>query len=883
MSVPRYPPGRSDETDALLPEVRRDPTVRFTPGTMLGGRYRIVSLLGKGGMGEVYRADDIRLGQSVALKFLTAALATDKDRLERLVDEVRLGREISHPNVCRLYDIAEAEGHHFLVMEYVDGEDLASLLRRIGRLPGDKALEIARGLCAGLAAAHDKGVIHRDLKPANVMVDGHGHARIADFGLAALAGGAGVADMSGTPHYMAPEQLTGESASLRSDVYALGLVLHEMLTGRRVFEAKSLNELRALHAEMKPPSLKSATDVDPSFERAVLNCLARNPNERPASARVVLSSLPGGDPLQAALLAGETPSPEMVAAAGKVGDLRPAVAWLALAGGLIGLVLVAVAAGRVMLYEVTPLAKPPEVLVEQARKVMSRLGYREARTDSAHGFEVDRALVDFVRRQDASPRWWQRLKTSRPGPYLFYYRQSPQKLWSRSWTLTIPFMSPAELGRVTRTDPPLNAPGMAEVVLDAEGHLARFVAVPPPFDAAPDSSAEPDWAGAITEAGFDPAALRPVTPRWAAPVDTDRKAAWDGMNPDQTDMPIHFEAASYRGRPVYFEARGPWVQPSPTTAPGDSPMFLAAIAIIVAFIVPLIGPAAALVLRNLRLGRGDLRGALRLAAFAFSTLTLANLCLADHTTAPLPEFHLIYQIVSQGLFIAIGVWLAYVALEPAVRRRWPDALISWSRLLAGRFLDPLLGRDVLVGVLAGLALTLESQFANLAPILFGRPPFSPSANTNTLSTAWLVTYSFFALPVIALLQSLTALFFLYVLDTLFKRASAARLLFVIVLFVPVAADGWGEDTVVAAMVAAVFLLLWLALLIWFGMLSTTVFLFTFHMLSNAPLTPDWSAWYAGRSFAVLGFFAALLVFASYTSLGGKPLFGKALLEDDARS
>ncbi len=205
----------SDETAVKPAEVVRDPTVRFTPGTLLAGRYRIVSPLGKGGMGEVYRADDIRLGQPVALKFLSAAFAADAGRIERLVDEVRVGRQISHPNVCRLYDIAEAEGHHFLVMEYVDGEDLASLLRRIGRLSGDKALDIARGMCAGLAAAHDKGIIHRDLKPANVMIDGHGHARIADFGLAALADSGGAADMSGTPQYMAPEQLTAVPGVLK--------------------------------------------------------------------------------------------------------------------------------------------------------------------------------------------------------------------------------------------------------------------------------------------------------------------------------------------------------------------------------------------------------------------------------------------------------------------------------------------------------------------------------------------------------------------------------------------------------------------------------------------------------------------------------------------
>jgi len=236
--------GLDSSADTGLAPVQSRPVseaARFTPGTLLAGRYRIIAPLGKGGMGEVYRADDVRLGQPVALKFLPTAFASDSERRERLVDEVRIGRQISHPNVCRLYDIAEAEGHHFLVMEYVDGEDLASLLRRIGRLPDDKALDIARGLCAGLAAAHDAGVIHRDLKPANVMIDGRSHARIADFGLAALASSVAGADRSGTPAYMAPEQLTGEGASLRSDVFELGLVLREMLTAERVFEAKSLD------------------------------------------------------------------------------------------------------------------------------------------------------------------------------------------------------------------------------------------------------------------------------------------------------------------------------------------------------------------------------------------------------------------------------------------------------------------------------------------------------------------------------------------------------------------------------------------------------------------------------------------------------------------
>ena len=160
----------------------------FTPGVVLAERYRIIGLLGGGGLGVVYRADDLKLGQPVALKFLPPKFAAEKERLERFYAEVRIARQVSHPNVCRVYDVGEIEGLHYLSMEYVDGEDLASLLKRIGRLPSDKALEIARELCAGLGAAHDRGVLHRDLKPSNVMVDGRGRARITDFGLSVAAG-----------------------------------------------------------------------------------------------------------------------------------------------------------------------------------------------------------------------------------------------------------------------------------------------------------------------------------------------------------------------------------------------------------------------------------------------------------------------------------------------------------------------------------------------------------------------------------------------------------------------------------------------------------------------------------------------------------------------
>jgi serine/threonine-protein kinase len=213
---------------------------------VLAGRYRIIGLIGRGGMGEVYRADDLKLGQPVALKFLPPKLAEDPVRRERFFAEARIARQLSHPNICRVYDIGEIDGRHFLSMEYIDGEDLASLLKRIGYLSNEKALDIARQLAAGLAAAHERGVLHRDLKPANIMLDGHGRVRITDFGLAIVQEdeGRAAAEIAGTPAYMAPEQLAGKGATVRSDMYSLGLVLYEIYTGKKAFTAANLAELR---------------------------------------------------------------------------------------------------------------------------------------------------------------------------------------------------------------------------------------------------------------------------------------------------------------------------------------------------------------------------------------------------------------------------------------------------------------------------------------------------------------------------------------------------------------------------------------------------------------------------------------------------------------
>ncbi len=310
---------------------------RFMAGTVAAGRYRIIELLGRGGMGEVYRADDITLNQAVALKFLPAIFGQDPTWLERFKNEVRLARQVTHPNVCRVFDIGEYQGEQFLSMEYVDGENLASLLRRIGRVPHPQGVQIARQLCAGLGAAHDRGVLHRDLKPANVMIDGRGSVRITDFGLAAPTDQLKTDQVrAGTPAYMSPEQLAGRSVTVRSDVYSLGLVLYEMFTGKPAFRGETMRDYQKLHSSEEPtPPSEIVLDIDPIVERVILRCLEKDPKNRPASAIAVSAALPGGNPLREILAAGETPSPEVVAAAGGAqGGMKPQFAAMYLVVGI---------------------------------------------------------------------------------------------------------------------------------------------------------------------------------------------------------------------------------------------------------------------------------------------------------------------------------------------------------------------------------------------------------------------------------------------------------------------------------------------------------------------------------------------------------------------
>ena len=843
---------------------------RFAPGTVLGGRYRIASRLGKGGMGEVYRADDLKLSHVVALKFLPEQLIADAPRLARFHHEVKIARQISHPNVCRVYDITEADGQHFISMEYVDGEDLRSLLRRIGRLPADKALQIARQLCAGLAAAHDKGVLHRDLKPANVMLDGEGKVRVTDFGLAALAGEVQGADIrSGTPTYMAPEQLAGKEVSVASDVYALGLVLFELFTGSPVFRAASLPELIRLHAESGPASPSSLVpDLDPAVERVILRCLAKHPTERPSSALAVAAALPGGDPLAAALAAGETPSPAMVAAAGEIGGLRPGIAWACLLAILCGFGLVVYLVQSIDLTARSPLPKEPAVLVDDARRLLEAIGWKDDVADASWGFERNEEYLAHLRKRTDAARW-EALGIGERSGYIFWYRQSPRALIPLN--LAWPVMS--------RTDPPPIQSGMVEVRMDPEGRLLYLHVVPPQQDepAAPErAAAAADWSPLLEAAGLSPTALEPAIPLWVPPVYADTRAAWVRPAAESGPDRGRVEAAAYHARPVFFRVLGPWVEPA--VAPEEAPTGVqrgSQVFALLFFITVPIG-AGVLARRNLRLGRGDRKGAFRIAAYVLATHVIAVPFVVTHF-ADLGAFTGFYEVtMAEVLFSAASFYLFYLAMEPYVRRRWPETIISWTRLLEGRFRDPLVGRDLLVGLAAGTVLSLLSCAADRLPAWLGAPPSEPLgvADVSFLGFRWMAGLILHAIAD-APLTGMAMLMLLLLLTIVLRRRWAAVAAILLMFGITGSSAGHWYD----GMIAAAFFGLVLWILIRFGLVTASAAGFLGDLTRSLPLTLDFSRWYAYGTALAFGALAAVAGYAFFTALAGRPLFGDKLLDD----
>ena len=670
---------------------------RFVPGTVFGQRYRIIGRLGKGGMGDVYRADDIKLGQPCAMKFLPEQLGQDRAALIRLFNEVKIARAVSHPNVCRVYDLGEEGTQHFISMEYVDGEDLSSLLRRIGRLPGDKALQIARQLAAGLAAAHEKGVLHRDLKPANVMVDGRGHVRIMDFGLAGLAEELkGDTGRAGTPAYMAPEQLAGRGVTAKSDVYAIGLLFYEIFSGKPVFRPESMQDLARLHKQPIAPLSSLVPDVDSGVEKVIMKCLERDPDLRPASALTVANLL-GGDALTAALAAGETPSPELVAASGSRGALTPAIAAALLLSCILAVFGAASLNSKVKLFATQKMEYAPMTLADKARDALKQLGHNNRGVDSAFGIEEVRVEV-----QEGQPAIAPKMR--------FWYRESDR-----------PF-PPGAGGLISRLDPPPAASGERNVLMDLRGNVIEATApvASGTLASAPSAAAalpEPELVRIVKLTDAAPDRLRALDAADFAPASfSTGRFSFEGQrassNKNTAPSPVRVDVATVGNAVTYLSVRdgkAPLVAPDAkgSQTAGESNWVVAATVGLALFAIH--GVLIWMSVWSLRQGKADRKGATRLAIATFALQSLVWLCRAHFSSDPETVPDTVIPALSFAAWLAAIVWMMYVGLEPIIRKRWPLSLIGWSRLLAGQWRDPRVGRDLLMGALAGTVWVLAVQ------------------------------------------------------------------------------------------------------------------------------------------------------------------------------
>jgi serine/threonine-protein kinase len=828
---------------------------RFLPGTVVAGRYRVAGLLGRGGMGEVYRAVDLTLGQAVALKFLPEATASDDRALARFYNEVRIARQVTHPNVCRVYDVGVAEGLHYISMEFVDGEDLGSLLRRIGRLPVDKAVEAARKLCAGLHSAHEKGVLHRDLKPANVMIDGRGQVIIMDFGLAGLAEQVQSDVRSGTPAYMSPEQLAGTEVTVKSDIYSLGLLLYEIFTGKRAFEAASLMELMQMQERGAPVPIRSiAHDLDPAAERVILRCLNPDPRQRPASAIVVAAGLPGGDPLAAALAAGETPSPDLVAAAGETEGLEPklAVAWLAAA-----LVLIAAYMFFGQTISITSklnLENSPEALTRDARNHIRNFGYTTKPADSAWGLEYADDYKNYAAThpKEAAARW-RNPAAGQPPLVYFWYRESPQPLSTkRQYHVSVDF-----------DDPPFEQSGMLRLETDPDGKLTRFEAVPPQVEEPAASTPPFDWNKLFLASGLEAARFQPTAPIWTPLANWDTRAAWTGTDP-ATGAKLRIEAAAWRGRPVFYRIIGPWTVAGRMTPP-RSPSTLPIISIIYVALLA----ASVLGWQNVRRGRADLRGASRLSLVYFLCLSAVKL-LQMHHTATLGETDNFWTAIGSALVNGGLIWVFYVALEPWVRRKWPRTMIGWTRYTTKGFSDPLVGRDLLYGTVFGAVLTFSDALAVAAHGNNNQPAF-PQLNALLGVRAELA--GVIASVRDGIFTAVLFLFLLFLLRLLLRKEWIAGAAFVAIISL---ATNFGTTTPwVDYPVAVVAFAIFAFALLRFGLLAGIVTSSVGQLLSLSGVL-DFSAWYAGVAVMPVVLAVLLVIYGFRTALGGRTLFTQEL-------
>ncbi|MCX6553013.1 MAG: hypothetical protein NTY02_18765, partial [Acidobacteria bacterium] len=559
----------------------------------------------------------------------------------------------------------------------------------------------------------------------------------------------------------------------------------------------------------------------------------------------VAAALPGGDPLAAALAAGETPSPAMVAAAGEDRGLSPRLAI----GSLVAVgVLLAVVLAFVNEYGFTrfvPLDYPPDVLESKAQDVLRRFGYTDTPDDTARGFSWNQDYIQWATQNISGRNRWDAVRRGREPGVVFWYRASPRQIMAQN-----SFSDGLAGGRVSMDDPPFQRVNEQRVWLTSTGHLLRFEAVPPEMEPPPAAPAPPvDWRVAFEYAGLDQKWFSPVEPTWAPLAWGDTRVAWEGKRPGTEGHLIRVEAASWHGRPISFRIIRPWTKAErqESTQRAQNPVTQAVVLVV---LFTLATGAVILARRNILLERSDRRGAARLASFVFVMTMIAWAIEADHILIT-AEILLLIMATASALFAAAVVWLLYVALEPYVRRRWPHTIITWNRVLAGRVRDPLVGRDLLFGLAYGLlqctlawaGIALARQFGPVEPV-----PITPVLDP-LVASRYIITAGFGQIYS-SIVSALGVFMLLFLLRTALRREWLAVGVFLALI---VAASSIGRDLPwLLAPLALAASALAVTVLLRFGLVAYTVGSFVSSSLTvGFPLSTDPSRGYTGPSVAVL--------------------------------
>jgi len=815
---------------------------RFVSGEIIANRYRIIELVSAGGMGEVYRADDLKLDLEVALKFLPEEVGKDARWLQRLHDELRLARQVTHPNVCRVFDLGEHLGQSFISMEYVDGDNLASLLKKVGRFPMDRAMLLARQITAGLASVHEQGMLHRDLKPANILVDHSGQAHLADFGLAALGERvSGRAAKAGTPAYMAPEQTRGKDVTIRSDLYALGLVLYELLSGKATFQSDTRDGFAKLHESHPPVPIGEVMPepLDPIVDGIIMQCLEKDPARRPASAKVVLAALSGGDALQMAISAGQLPTPELVAAAGHHTGLSRRSVWASLILILVSLAALVWVKGAAQLVAPEQIPLSAEVLADRARQMLLAAGCNETNYDEAYRFYWSWRGAEYA--QSLGPQAQRETQNNQPGLMRFWYRQATQPL------------SPRGLGgRVTPNDPALLQPGMATVVLTPTGRLQKYIAAPA-SQVLPVPTTAPDYkylAALFDAADLDLVHSVPKSTDRRPPLYADQIQAWNSVL-RSTGERVEVVSATVGGVPVWFTVLEPWQKTNQVWEEDEFPHTAKNnIWFRLLLFVSVVSVGVGLTWRNVMQRTVDLTNALKLAGFCFVLHLIVWAVEAHHTAEAIPQFLRVINGASLSLLIATLVLVYYLALEPFIRRNWPQAMISWNNLLNGNPSHPMVAGGVLVGISAGLVTALIYGLGQwLVKCLTGIPVTSQADSFAAAISSRLGLQLLPAALINSIYSGFVILLIMVIFRKLIPRRWVAQSVFVglvVLLYSPWSLAEWplwlyGLALGVTALVV----------MKRFGLTSVVIGGFVLSLLNVTPVVCDFSAWYSQYTWLVV--------------------------------